>query len=153
MSSYSRPPRAATEGLRPDWETEAAAENGRYPTPHATALPPASAGRPAEAPAVDPPPCADPPALAAVLAELVELLPGLRAALDRQARPGVPRLAYRLSEVADALGLSRRSLERAVASRQWPPADLRLGRTRLWRVATIESWLTQQTAGRRGGAR
>ncbi len=42
--------------------------------------------------------------LAAVLQELAHVLPGLKAALERQARPPVERLAFRLDEIADRYG-------------------------------------------------
>ena len=48
--------------------------------------------------------------LAAVLQELAGILPGLKAALERN--PPVERLTYRIDEVADALGMSRRAIER-----------------------------------------
>ena len=64
-----------------------------------------AAGRPPEA--------AEPPDLIAILTRLANTL-------DRQARPPVDRLTYRLDELADALGVSRRAIERGSA-----PADSR----------------------------
>src|SRR5437868_6003484 len=50
--------------------------------------------------------------LAAALQELARLLPELRDALNRQSGPPVGKMAYRLDELARALGVSRRVLER-----------------------------------------
>jgi hypothetical protein len=87
-------------------------------------------------------------ALARLAAELAAELPALRAALlDRQAAP--PRLTYRLSEIAAALGVSRRLMEQARAAGRLPRADLHIGRVSLWRTETIRDWLSQQ-ADRQG---
>jgi hypothetical protein len=87
--------------------------------------------------------------LAGILEELAAELPALRAALGRQAAP--PRLAYRLSEIAAALGVSKRLLEMERAAGRLPRADLRIGRVSLWKVETIRDWLAQQ--GDRQGRR
>ena len=73
---------------------------------------------------------------------LTAILRRLADALDRQAAP--PRLAYRLSELAAALGVSKRLLEQARAAGRLPKADLRIGRVSLWKVETIRDWLSQQ---------
>jgi hypothetical protein len=88
--------------------------------------------------------------LSEVLDELARLLSGLRQALERQAAP--PRLTYRLSEIAAALGVSKRLLEQARAAGRLPRADLRIGRVSLWKVETVRDWLSQQ-ADRQGGRR
>jgi hypothetical protein len=79
--------------------------------------------------------------LADALAELVDILPGLKAALDRQS--GQPRLAYRLDELAAALGMSRRALERERAAGRLPKPDLQIGLAPLWKPSTLEAWITR----------
>lgn len=61
-------------------------------------------------------------------------------------RPAVDRLTYRLDDLAAALGVSRRTLERERSAGRLPRPDLRIGRAPLWRVETIREWLA------RGGA-
>jgi hypothetical protein len=78
-------------------------------------------------------------ALATVLRELAAVLPGLKAALDR--RPRVQPLAYRFDELADALGVSRRVLERERSAGRLPKADLYIGKMPLWRVESVRAWL------------
>jgi hypothetical protein len=82
-------------------------------------------------------------ALSETLAQLAAMLPRLSQALEHQAddRPRVERLTYRLEELADALGVSRRFVERARAAGRLPKPDLRLGKVPLWRVETIRNWL------------
>jgi predicted DNA-binding transcriptional regulator AlpA len=77
------------------------------------------------------------------LAELTAILPRLADALDRQSdnRPRVELLAYRINEVAAALGVSRRVLDRERAAGRLPKPDLYVGRMPLWSVATIRDWL------------
>ncbi len=101
-----------------------------------------------------PPEAAAPPegvtTLAAALQELAAILPGLRQALEsRQAdnQPRIEPLAYRLDELADALGVSRRTLERERSAGRLPRPDLHIGRAPLWRCETIREWLE------RGGGR
>ncbi len=63
--------------------------------------------------------------------------------------PGAPAVAplaelpltWCLSAVAKALGVSRRVLERERAAGRFPPPDLTIGRTPLWRVETIRRWV------------
>jgi predicted DNA-binding transcriptional regulator AlpA len=83
------------------------------------------------------------------LEELVHLLSDLRLVLERQASPPVSRLALRIDELADALGISRRAIERERAAGRFPAPDLTIGKMPLWRVSTIEAWLAQQANGRR----
>jgi predicted DNA-binding transcriptional regulator AlpA len=77
--------------------------------------------------------------LANTLAELAAILPGLKAALER--KPSVERLALRIDEVADSLGMSRRAIERERSAGRFPAADLHIGKAPLWRVETIRDWL------------
>jgi hypothetical protein len=81
--------------------------------------------------------------LAKALAELAAILPGLKAALDRQAdaRPRIEPLAYRLDELADALGVSRRAIERERSAGRFPRPDLTIGKMPLWRPETVRSFL------------
>ena len=60
----------------------------------------------------------------------------------------VERLTYRLDDLADALGVSRRTLERERAAGRLPRPDLHIGKCPLWRVETIDAWLR---GGGRGG--
>ncbi len=87
--------------------------------------------------------------LADVLAKLTSLLPGLADALDRQTKsqPPVARMTLRLDEVADAIGVSRRVLERERAAGRMPKPDLRIGKMPLWRVETIHAWISSGGKG------
>lgn len=81
------------------------------------------------------------------LASLTVILPKLAAVVDRaskQDRATVPlesRLAIRIDELAEALGVSRRALERERAAGRFPPPDLKIGKMPLWRIETIRNWL------------
>lgn len=59
--------------------------------------------------------------------------------------PAAPtgRLALRLDELAAALGVSRRSIERARARGAFPKPDARLGRVVLWKPETVAAWLAK----------
>ena len=46
-----------------------------------------------------------------------------------------------IDELAKALGVSRRSIERARARGAFPWPDARLGRVVLWRPETVAGWL------------
>ncbi len=85
--------------------------------------------------------------LAAVLQELAGILAGLKAALER--KPLVERLAYRIDEVADALGMSRRAIERERAAGRFPAPDAHFGKAPLWRPDTLRDWLDCQKGGMR----
>jgi predicted DNA-binding transcriptional regulator AlpA len=89
--------------------------------------------------------------IADALRELTVTLPVLRAALERQrvGKSRVERLAYRLDEVADALGMSRRAIERERSAGRFPMADLHVGKAPLWRVETVRDWLDSRKAGSR----
>ena len=63
---------------------------------------------------------------------------------DRQpeaASPAVERLAYRLDEVAAALGVSRRLIERERSAGRFPQPDLTIGRAPLWTRKTLVRWI------------
>jgi predicted DNA-binding transcriptional regulator AlpA len=78
-------------------------------------------------------------ALAETVAKLAAILPGLKAAIER--KPPVERLALRIDEVADSLGMSRRAIERERSAGRFPAADLHVGKAPLWRIETIRDWL------------
>jgi hypothetical protein len=56
-------------------------------------------------------------------------------------RSPIERLTYRVDDLAERLGVSRRLIEKARSAGKIPPADLKLGRVPLWRVETIQAWL------------
>jgi predicted DNA-binding transcriptional regulator AlpA len=86
-------------------------------------------------------------ALADSLARLVAILPGLKAAIER--KPLVDRMALRLDEVADSIGMSRRAIERERSAGRFASPDLHIGKAPLWRPQTISTWLDSQKGGRR----
>jgi predicted DNA-binding transcriptional regulator AlpA len=53
----------------------------------------------------------------------------------------VGRLAYRLDDIAQVLGISRRAIERERSAGRFPKPDRVIGRMPLWRVETIRAWL------------
>jgi predicted DNA-binding transcriptional regulator AlpA len=84
--------------------------------------------------------------LAEALRELAAILPGLKAAI---ARPPVERLALRFDEVAAALGVSRRLLERERSAGRFPVADRTIGRVPLWKRETVAAYLDSRKRGSR----
>lgn len=54
------------------------------------------------------------------------------------------RLTLRMGEVATALGISRRLIERERAAGRFPAPDLIIGRTPLWRPETIRAWIDRK---------
>jgi hypothetical protein len=85
------------------------------------------------------------PTLPVTLHELARLLSRLPAVLEHLAnsKPPVARLTYRLDELAAALGVSRRVLERERAAGRLPKPDLHIGRMPLYRPATIRGWIAK----------
>jgi predicted DNA-binding transcriptional regulator AlpA len=78
--------------------------------------------------------------LADTLRELVAILSGLKAAIER--KPPLERLALRIDEVAAALGMSRRAIERERSAGRFAPPDLHIGKkVPIWRVETIRNYL------------
>jgi predicted DNA-binding transcriptional regulator AlpA len=55
--------------------------------------------------------------------------------------PYSDRLTLRLDEVAKALGVDRRSIERERSAGRFPKPDLQFRRMPLWRVETIRAWV------------
>ncbi len=56
------------------------------------------------------------------------------------------RLALRLDEIAKALGVCRRTIEKERSAGRFPPPDLHIGKLPLWCPETIRAWIA------RGGA-
>jgi predicted DNA-binding transcriptional regulator AlpA len=56
-------------------------------------------------------------------------------------RPPVERLLFRLDDVAQALGIARRTLERERSAGRFAPADLTIGRSPLWKPETVREWI------------
>ena len=51
------------------------------------------------------------------------------------------RLTLRLAELAHALGISRRTLERERSAGRFPAPDLAIGKAPLWKPETIRAWI------------
>jgi predicted DNA-binding transcriptional regulator AlpA len=51
------------------------------------------------------------------------------------------RLTLRLDELAAALGVSRRAIERERSAGRFPKPDLTIGRMPLWKPQTIREWV------------
>jgi predicted DNA-binding transcriptional regulator AlpA len=73
---------------------------------------------------------------------LIAAIDRLIEALDRRPdRAPVERLALRLEEVARAVGLSRRGIDRERAAGRFPKPDRVAGKVPLYAVETIRKWL------------
>ena len=70
-------------------------------------------------------------------------IPAKQAArLDSNPEPATPeRLLIRLDELADRLGISRRTIERERSAGRFPRPDLTVGKMPLWRPETIREWI------------
>jgi len=55
----------------------------------------------------------------------------------------VDRLTFRLDEVAAALGVSRRTIERERSAGRFPRPDLRIGKSPLWTRETLVRWIAE----------
>ena len=55
----------------------------------------------------------------------------------------VDKLAYRLDEVAAALGISRRTLERERSAGRFPPPDRKIAKCPIWSRETLMRWLAE----------
>jgi hypothetical protein len=83
----------------------------------------------------------EPIALTDVLACLTVILPRLAEAVETaQSMPRPDRLTLRGDELAEALGVSARELERAFHAGNMPRPDLYIGKLPLWRVESIRNW-------------
>jgi len=58
----------------------------------------------------------------------------------------IERLTWRLSTVAEQLGISRRALERERSAGRFPKPDAVIGRMPLWKPETVKQWLDQRGA-------
>jgi hypothetical protein len=58
-------------------------------------------------------------------------------------RTTIDRLTYRIDDLAAALGVSRRVLERERSAGRLLKPDLRIGRIPLWRIDSIREWLAR----------
>jgi len=97
---------------------------------------PPSTGNPAGPDRPKPIPLAD------TLARLADILPRLARVLERtEGRTQNHRLTLRIEELAEAIGVSRRVLERELSAGRFPKPDLRIGKMPLWRVETVRDWL------------
>jgi hypothetical protein len=83
------------------------------------------------------------PGLNRAVAEQNALLDSLREALERHAAidPRMRRRTYGIGELAHALGVSRRSIEREKSAGHLPEPDLVIGKRPLWRVESIDAWI------------
>ena len=63
--------------------------------------------------------------------------------LSPQSSPVIPpHLALlKLSTIASVLDYSKRTLERKIATGDFPPADFRKGQDCRWRRETVETWI------------
>ena len=59
------------------------------------------------------------------------------------------RMALRLAELAAALGISRRTLERERSAGRFPRPDLTIGKAPLWKPETIQRWVDSGGKGDR----
>ncbi len=55
----------------------------------------------------------------------------------------IQRLTYRLDDLAQALGVSRRILERERSAGRLLKPDLRIGRIPLWRIESVRDWIAK----------
>jgi predicted DNA-binding transcriptional regulator AlpA len=60
---------------------------------------------------------------------------------EEPTRPRVERIALRLDEVAEAVGLSRRTIERERSAGRFPKPDRVVGKVSLWSVETVKAWV------------
>jgi predicted DNA-binding transcriptional regulator AlpA len=76
-----------------------------------------------------------------------EAVPNGRPAAVHDRKAPIERLTLRFDEVAAALGVSRRLLERELSAGRFPRPDLHIGRVPLWRPETVRRWLDSQGGG------
>jgi predicted DNA-binding transcriptional regulator AlpA len=68
-------------------------------------------------------------------------LPPGRTQVSKPLDAVVGRLALRLDELAAALGVSRRAIERERSAGRFPPPDKVVGRMPIWSPDTIRRWV------------
>lgn len=74
---------------------------------------------------------------------MLETMSGADARFQVRLAPAIEPLLT-LADVADALAVSRRVVERLKASGKLPPPDVRIGKLPRWKPATIRRWIDQQ---------
>jgi predicted DNA-binding transcriptional regulator AlpA len=63
--------------------------------------------------------------------------------MNQSQKQPVERLTYRLSELASAFGVSRRTIERERSAGRFPQPDLHIGRAPLWTKKAVNNWIEQ----------
>jgi hypothetical protein len=125
-----------TKEQRP-WRGNAKAVEGDTLSPNSTA-----SGPPSQDPAA-----ANLPegvrTLAEILEKLADTLPGLKAALDRQADCRPEPLVYRKADAAAMCGMSTRLWERLLSAGKAPRPDAYAGKCPLWKKSTLEAWISR----------
>jgi predicted DNA-binding transcriptional regulator AlpA len=61
---------------------------------------------------------------------------------NRQAA-AIERLTWRLNDIVEATGLSRRTIERERSAGRFPRPDKKVGKMPLWRPETIREWVAE----------
>jgi predicted DNA-binding transcriptional regulator AlpA len=61
--------------------------------------------------------------------------------IDQAPIPLGQRFALRLEELAEAFGVSRRTIQRERAAGRFPKPDLIMGKMPLWKPETIRQWV------------
>jgi hypothetical protein len=119
------------------WRASAKAVDADTLSPDSTA-----SGPPSQDPeAAELPPGVRP--LARILEELADTLPGLKAALDRQADCRPEPLVYRKPDAARLCGMSARTWERLLSAGKAPRPDAYAGKCPLWKKSTLEAWISR----------
>lgn len=68
------------------------------------------------------------------------------ASASRPARAPKPaialdRMGYRIADLAQVLGVSRRTIERQRSAGRFPPPDFSIGKAPLWKPETMRRWI------------
>jgi predicted DNA-binding transcriptional regulator AlpA len=63
----------------------------------------------------------------------------------KKAPSSSPEQMLRIAEVAETLGISRRTFERIRSAGTFPRHDFRIGRIKLWRSSTVQSWIAGES--------
>jgi predicted DNA-binding transcriptional regulator AlpA len=62
-----------------------------------------------------------------------------------------PDCLLRPMQIARMLCVSRSTFERMLAGGQFPPPEIRIGRATLWRLSTVQRWITDSVLRMAGG--
>ena len=81
------------------------------------------------------------PELAQAAVALGRILDRLDAMIVRLDNPPPTRLLLRLDDLAAALGVDRRTIERERSAGRFPRPDVQIGKAPLWQPATIQRWI------------